>query len=119
MENDRCANSLIASQRCLCSSRIVCNESLFSLTDLEIASRVALICCELIELEDPDAWPSEALLEDPDTWPSEALLEDCDASRPIAALLEDCNASRLIAMTQHCTLQLQSKTTAQCVAKRA
>lgn len=92
MENDRCANSLIASQRRLCSCRILCNDRLFSLTVCEIASRVELMCCELIELEDPDAPPSEALLEDPDAWPSEALLEGRDASRPSAALLEDRDA---------------------------
>ena len=70
MDNDRFANSLIASQRRLCSSSMVRNDRLISLTDLEIASRVALMCWEwtlLIELEDPDVWPSEALLEDPST----------------------------------------------------
>ena len=42
-------------------------------------------------LEDPDAWPIEALLEDPDAWPGGALLEDRDAW-PGGALLEDRDA---------------------------
>ena len=107
MENDHCANSSIVSQRHLCSSSMVRNDRLFSLTDLEIASRVALMRCELqkwallMELEDPDAWPSEALLEDRDAWPGEALLEDRDAW-PSEALLEDRDAWPSEALLKDC-----------------